>query len=305
MNQDLDLTDIDPLKWAEVRRRSRVVNEYLKHEKRTAADRQRFAAMLDLGSAQFMNLVKAWQAQRDATSLAPGMRRAKISRSRREGVDPSAREIAREVISDLGPAGALRELVAETNRRCVAVGLKPPSRGTTWLLSQEAKGRGVDGEPESVVVARAYLRLPVNTGRSTTFPEVIVAAEMHTGRIIELAMTRPGGDFDARRVAGAIERRAPVDPLPIIGIEADAKALMRYLPSEVPVRCVSPARATRALSDTLGTHVGLLVLSFRSPTIPPATMMRSGLDRAPNLDDAELALHIARERHNAALAVVA
>ncbi|UZK68777.1 hypothetical protein OKW76_12105 [Sphingomonas sp. S1-29] len=305
MIEDLDLTEIDPLKWAEVRRRAKAVRDYLALENQTAAERERFAAMLDLGPLQFSNLVKAWLVHRDATALAPGMRRANPSRSRREGVDPRAREIAREVIVELGATAPLSDLVAKTEDRCERSGVQAPSRSTIWLLAVETRGIDGSAEPDGIVVARVYLRLPVDMGRGIAFPEVIVAAETPTGRIIELLMTRPAGDFDARRIAEAIEHERPFGALPIMAGESDAKALTRYLPPDRTVCRVSTNEAARALSNALGKRIGLLVVSYRPPTVRPTTVMRSGLDRPPNLQDAELVLRMARDRHNAELQMAA
>jgi hypothetical protein len=300
--ENLDLTNIDPLKWAEVRRRAKSVRDYLALENPTAADRERFAAMLDLGALQFSNLVKAWDVHKDAMALAPGMRRAPISRSRRDGVDPRARDIARQVIGDIGATTPLSALSDEIDKRCGKAGVKPPSRGTIWLLAVEARGLDGSGEPDGIVVARVHLRLPVDIGRGVIFPEVIVAAETPTGRIIDLAMTRPAGDFDARRVAEAIERECPLAALPITASDADAKMLARYLPPDMPITIVSMTEAARALSNSVGKRIGLLVVSYRPPTIRPTTVMRSGLDRPLAVADAELVLSMARNRHNAELA---
>lgn len=305
MVEDLDLTNIDPLKWAEVRRRAKSVWDYLALENPSAADRERFAAMLDLCALQVSNLVKAWDAHREAIALAPEMRRAPISRSRRDGVDPRARAITRQVIGDIGATTPLSALSDEIGKRCGEVGVKPPSRGTIWLLAVEARGLDGGGEPDGLVVARVHLRLPVDIGRGVIFPEVIVAAETPTGRIIDLTMTRPAGDFDARRVAEAIERERPLSALPVTASDEDAKNLTRYLPPDRAITSVSMTQALRGLSNSVGKSIALFVVSYRPPTIRPPTVMRSGLDRPPTVADAQLAHLMARERHNGELRMAA
>lgn len=300
----LDLSEVDPLKWVEVRRRAAAVNEYLGLANPTAADRERYAAMLDLGAHQFSNLVKTWLAHRDAVALAPGMRRARRSRSRRDGVDPRARVIARTVIADLGAATSLPVLIGEIARRCAADKIQPPSRGTVWLLAVEARGKG-GAAPEAIVVARAHLRLPVDTGRGIVFPEVVVAAEVPTGRIVDIVMLRPLGDFDARRVAEAITTAGSASDLTIIARRGDVSALTRYLGPRQRFRIVSDGEAARTLSQALGKRIGLVEIAFRPPSVRPATVMSSGRDRPPSVKDAELVLLIARDRHNAELDLAA
>lgn len=302
--EDLDLSEIEPLKWAEVRRRAAAVREYLALENPSAADRERFAATLDLGALQFSNLVRAWSAHQDATALAPGMHRARPSRSRKDGVDPVAREIARAAITELGPKASLSELTERIESRCRTANVLPPSRGTVWLLSVEARGRDGGSVPQGVVVARAHLRLPVKMGSKVVFPEVVIAAETPTGRVLDIVLVRPVGDFDARRVAEAITRHA-VPHLPILAADENSDALGRYLPPSVSIKVITALDAKRELSMALGKRIGLVPITFRPPSVRPSTVMKSGRDRAPNVEDAELALHIARHRHNAELEMAA
>jgi hypothetical protein len=301
----IDLADIDPLKWAEVRRRAAAVTGYLALDNPGAADRERFAAMLDLGAHQFANLVKAWLEHKDAVALAPGMRRARLSKSRRAGIDPRSREIARAVIAELGTSASLDGMLAEVVRRCAADGVPPPSRSSLWLLAAEARGRDGSADPHSILVVRAHLRLPVDLGRGATFPEIVVAAEAPTGRIVDIVMVRPTGDFDARRIVEAIRHQNPSGTLPVVASEEEAKAIARYLPTDATLKDMPVGDATRELSNAVGKRIGMLEIAFRPPSVRPATVMRSGLDRPPGADDADLVLLLARERHNAGLALAA
>lgn len=295
---DLDLSDVDPLKWAEVRRRAEAVKRYLLLQNPSPEDRERFAASLDLGAQQFANLVRAWQVHRSAISLTPGWRRLAPSQSRRDGVTPEARRIAREVIRELGPTAPLCDLLGSTAARCAHAGIRPPSRGTMWLLAMEARGPCQVEEASGLLVARAYLRLPVEMVDAVVFPEVVVVAEFPTGRVIDLALVHTPGAFDGARSAAIIRSEAEHSPLPITAADREGAVLRRLLPG-ADITLVAPTEATRMLSSITGKRIGRIELSFRAPTVRPSTVMQSGKDRPPSVEDAEIALMMARQYHNA------
>ncbi len=81
--------------------------------------------------------------------------------------------------------------------------------------------------------------------------------------------------------------------------------LARYVPPDMAITNVSMTEAARALSISVGKRIGLLVVSYRPPTIRPTTVMRSGLDRPPTVADTQLALLMAQERHNGELRMAA
>src|SRR5215213_2570299 len=164
--EDLDLSEIDPLKWAEVRRRASAVKRYLAIPKPTAADKEHYGALLGLGAQQFSNLVKAWLAHSQAIALSPGEGKAhRASRSKAGGVPPVARRAARETINEMGSATPLSKLMDAIQRRCADLSVSPPSRGTVWLLVVEARGQPAGLEQgNSTIVGRAFMRLPVKVG---------------------------------------------------------------------------------------------------------------------------------------------
>jgi hypothetical protein len=81
--------------------------------------------------------------------------------------------------------------------------------------------------------------------------------------------------------------------------------LARYVPPDMAITNVSMTEAARAISNSVGKRIGLLVVSYRPPTIRLTTVTRSGLDRPPTVTDPKLALLIARERHNGELRMAA
>ncbi|MBC3940610.1 hypothetical protein [Sphingomonas albertensis] len=301
--KNLDLSEIDPLKWAEFRRRVFVLEQYLALPNPTSADRIRHGAKLNLGAQQFQNLVRTWETDHDPRKLSPGVRKRAVrhSRSRRGGVDPAAREIARGVIAELGSSASLRELVELVRLRCTALRITPPSRGTIWLLSVEARGSPSEQHGNAILVARAFLKLPVETAMGTVFPELTVAVNVSTRRILAIETADPEATPDLRDLATAIRGRDPVI-LADLGIRT---RLSRYVLGRTPMATISEKDGRRTLAQVLGRKIGLLEVAYRNLNGNPAKSMHSFRDRALNFDDARTAVAFAMERHNAAVAAAA
>lgn len=304
----LNLRDIDPLKWAEVRRRISILASYNGLEDPTPADRRRYAGLLELGPQQFTNLHRAWVVRRDALAIAPGLRKRRttgISRSKRGGVDPRSREAAREVIAEIGPGSTLAVLAAAVEERCQALGLTPPSRNTIWQLGMEARGLvPADAEgAEDTLVARAHLKLPVDMGADAgiVFPEITIAVERPSGCILQLAIRSPGCIGDVQAIARALRRRRRRNS-DLIVADADVRdELIHALPAATPIQSLPPKIARRALADVLGRYVGRLEIAYKPLRVHPDTTMQSSRDRAPTLADADRALRFARDAHNQAI----
>ncbi|QCB43242.1 hypothetical protein E5673_14250 [Sphingomonas sp. PAMC26645] len=293
-----DLSDVDPLKWAEVRRRVEVLDRYSALPNPSAADRGRFGAMLDLGSQQFVNLSKAWAADRDPRALSPGVRKRDIheSRSRSGGVDPVAREIARDVIGISGTTTSLSVLSDTITERCLARGVAPPSRGTVWLLMVEAKGRGTGISGDSIIIAQAFLKLPVDTGAigGLVFPKITVAVDSSTRRILALELSYPALPPELGRMA-AVLRNATSS---IIADETVRTALSQHLPAGNWISAVSATSARHSLADLMGRRIGRIEIAYKPLAADPTSVMQSRRDRAPDRSEAEQAIRFAVARHN-------
>ncbi len=305
--ENLDLSNVDPLKWAEVRRRVSVLARYDALRNPTPADRRRYGEMLDLGAQQFANLHRAWSVHRTALAVSPGLRKRRttgISRSKRGGVDPRARETAREVIAEVGARSTLAALTDAVERRCRELGVIPPSRGTIWQLGMEARALvPVDaGERVDILVARAHLKLPIDMGADIgiVFPEITIAVERPSARILQLAICSPGETRDVQAIARTLRRQ--VRHADTIAADATLRdGLMRVLPTGTMIRFLAPKVARRALADVLGRYVGRLEIAYKPLRTRPETAMQSARDRAPTLADAERALRFARDAHNSAV----
>ncbi len=298
MNESLDLADVDPLKWAEVRRRVAVIRDYLMIPHPTGADRDRHASQLGLGTAQFYNLVRAWRAHRKPSALIPGIRDvARPSKSRRGGVDPRAREIARNVIYEFGRTATVTALATEITRRCALEQVTPPSRGTIYALARE-RGHSPDASPaEGILVARAFMRLPTMIDGNVTFPTSLLAVEIPNGRILGIVLTEEVNSDEVSRLVPTLRERLLQADLPITAAEADIDSLEQALPGARYNRATSQTVA-RLLASTVGRRIGYIELRTSHPTASTAAVMQSARDEALSKADAETALEIARQHHN-------
>jgi hypothetical protein len=68
---------------------------------------------------------------------------------------------------------------------------------------------------------------------------------------------------------------------------------------------ISEKNGRRTLAQVLGRKIGLLEVAYGNLNGDPTKSMHSFRDRAPNFEDARLAVKFAMERHNAAVAAAA
>lgn len=296
---EVDLSGVDPLKWAEVRRRIKAVRRYMALEKPTAADREHFAGQLGLGAQQFNNLVKAWRLRRDVNALSPGVRRSGVkSKSKEGGVHPGARALAAELIAERGAVTTLDEMFEAVSSSCAEKSLPVPSRSTVWLLMKEAEEASVGQGDPKMLIGRAFLKMPVDTGRSITFPEVTVAINLPERFIIGATLSVEPDGPDLAEIVTQVRAAQEAQGRCIAVDQRDHDELLRFLPPHARVEPLLPGIATRSLSAAIGRNLGLLAMAYKSPTVRPSTVMQSGRDKAPSVNDATLALRFAIERFN-------
>lgn len=148
---------------------------------------------------------------RDTLAVAPGLRKRRttgISRSKRGGVDPRAREAAREVIAEVGPGSTLAVLAEAVEKRCRALGVTPPSRGTIWQLGMEARG--------------------------------LVPVDAEGIEVLQLAIRSPGSKGDVPAIAKALRRRKLGHSEAIVA-DADVRdELIQAMPAGTPIQSMPP-----------------------------------------------------------------
>lgn len=291
----LDLSEIDPLKWAEVRHRVDVINCYLKIEKPKADDRRHHAAKLGLGVQRFGDLVKAWQAQQTAKSMLPGRDPVRPSKSKDGGIDPKARVIARQAIRQARTGTSLSVLVSTIEQRCSIMGLPSPSKSAVWLLTKEKFDSQMAFEKPSIIIGRAFLRLPTKDDVTVVMPEAILVAEHPSGRLIDMFISSKEPKDCACRIIEAIKQ---VPAGTAVTASAAEIALIAESISNDQLKEVTPYQAKLVLSDLLGKQIGRIRLNYQSMVLAPAQIMASERDRPLSRQDTELAVEFARQRHN-------
>ena len=296
---DLDLSGVDPLKWAEVRRRAAAVRRYLELERPTAADREYYARQIGIGAQQFNTLVRAWAIHQDANALSPGVKRTgRKSKSKDGGVHPQAREVAAALVAQKGETSTLNEMVAAVAERCAKLGIPAPARSTVWMLMKEAQESSAAPGGNRILVGRAFLKLPVDGGDGLNFPEVMLAVQLPQRRILGATMAVSGDVLDFADIAELVRTFHADGEYPIHVDERDLSNVLRCLPIGTKATPLPRGVAAREMSAAIGRNLGLIGIAYQAPTIRPATIMQSGRDKAPSFADATLALKFAVDRHN-------
>ena len=128
MENEIDLTGVDPARWPEIRRRVEILDEYVAIWRPTADVRQEFSARLGVAQSHLMYLARIWRQSRNA-SILPGARaKNKVATPRR--IAPRAFEVARSVIRELGPIARRKDILQNVKLRCLQEGLDSPSNST-------------------------------------------------------------------------------------------------------------------------------------------------------------------------------
>lgn len=180
--EEADYSGIDPLRVPEARRRVAALNAFLKLPDPSAADVRRFASSIGLSRNPFLRLARVWREHRDARLLVVGKRGAS---TRKYNVDPRAKDIAYEVIAQIGAAATLAGTAPEIERRCAAEKLAPPARSTINNYIKDARASTAEpaSGPPRIVIGRMWFHLPIKGSRADAMPNLL-AAVMLPERII-------------------------------------------------------------------------------------------------------------------------
>jgi len=128
------MMDSAPSRWEETKRRLAVVRRYVAIERPTHDDLRASADELGLGIRHMHNLASAFRQKMAADPRTPGVMRD-APRNREAGI------LVKEVIDLLGRAARTRDIEEAVNRRCLEIGVRPPSRSMVrraHLRSQRA-----------------------------------------------------------------------------------------------------------------------------------------------------------------------
>lgn len=185
---DLDMSGVDPLRYAEMRLRIAVIREFIATERTPKKVREAFAARLGVGEKQFMRLVSTWRALGDharAAQLDGATGGKGGQRKRRGGLSAEARALVADVLADLGSDASLSDTLKAVRRLASEQEVKPPARSSVWNLLMEARSQGTPSKQEPGIVTGTVLaKLPVDTGTGTLHPAITLAVRSPDGAIL-------------------------------------------------------------------------------------------------------------------------
>ncbi len=294
--EELDMSGVDPLRRAEVRRRVGVIKDFIAIARPNDDDRKKHADRLGLSVGQFLALVRAWKEYGRASAISgSGSTRGGKRKTGPRHLAEEVKLAAREAIAVLDSNLTLAQTVAAVNEALTAKGLKPPSRSTIWNMVMESRRHGVGSTDNHVVlVSRCWIRLPIAAPDGTiSYPELVLAVRHSTGAIIAAAMSST--EQVAVRIAAAVLDPACDCEIRVENALADAFEL-------------AGARVTRLLSHNgrielaraLGRGFGQVRIIYQPVrALDPADILRNSKDQPLTMEDAYGVVTGLLLRHNA------
>lgn len=291
--EQIDMEGVDPLRWAEVRRRADVIRKYLAIDSADDVDRKEHAALLGLSSNQFMALVRAWREHegRAARLAGSGARRGAPRRRTRLAVPRESKTVASAIIDELGASAAFVEVNRRVAETCMAQGLTPPSRSTVWNMVMERRSTQA-GSAGGVVMGTCRVRLPVQEGTVTVMPSLTLAVRAEDGTVLAASMSKPDdgwAGFLSLLVASDEDLRIDETMTPLLPDDCERS------------RPIAPTAARSALSRILGRGIDRLRLVYvASKAVAAERLLTTREDRPLSREDARAIVLAALTRHNAA-----
>lgn len=303
MSDDIDMTGVDPVRWAEVRRRIRVIEAYRNLKKPAADDAQRAADELGISVHQFRRLERVWRAHRQASLVAKAGASRRRRRTMSTGLPDATRDIIRQTIRDLGTNARLGDIVDEAGRRCDAAATRRASDAAIWSkLMQERAANPVSSDPTPLIlVGKCSFALPVEAPQGLFQPSAWLAVLMPEAVVIaaDISLTANGQPNLAALVERLHDAEAPAAaPRPIVMSRSNLLAAGETLTSLL----VHTAKGRQAhIASRLGGLLGGIGLADHAGRRDPERHIRSHLDAAVAIEDASVAINQAIANHNAQL----
>lgn len=306
---DVDLTHVDPVRQAEVRRRISVIKSQLAIARPTAEQTEANAVSLGLSTSQFYRLVRSWRLHGQA-ALVAGAGAHGRPRRRPDGVSPDAKAVVAAVIGELGVEASQTAIHLAIVARCEALGIDPPSKGAVWTYIMAARSRPDrrGSGPIRLLVARCHARVPTLIDDSTVFPELSICLLLPERRIVGIDVaigpemnakasralrralsTLPGGPFRGEVILDA-------------GDASEARDVHIALLGRPPQ--VSRSSVSQELSRALGREVGGMRILHRGHTARIEGLLGSSLNLPVDVETAERHIGLAVANHNAGLATI-
>lgn len=301
---NFDLRGVDPLRHAEVKRRIKVIKDYLAVGRPTASQTAGHAAQLGIGIPQFYRLVRSWRLHQNPAQLAGAGARGR-PRKRKDGVAGTTRSIVNATIAEMGADARQSNIFRTIVERCAAAGVEPPSRGAVWTYVMDARSSAASlaSGPTRLLVGRCWAKLPIIADNGTTFPEMAVCVLLPQRLVIGLNISCEGRASAARALALALaalgEAAAHAEVVIDAGDAAEAQDVhFARLGRNPPVSAHS---TSQALSRALGRSIAKLGILHRRHTASVQRLLQTPKNQAVDCAEAKRQIQIAVAEHNAGL----
>lgn len=302
---EADFSGIDPARVPEARRRVAALNAYLALDNPSRADIIRYAASIGISRIQFGRLVRVWRNHRDARLLVIGKRGAA---TRDYGIAPRAKEIAEQVIADLGADAPLPKVSSEVDARCAAANVRPPSRGTIWNYIRKARAAVATpaAGPPRIAISRMWFHMPVadlpKGAMPTLLAAVLLPERIVVAHAISLDPERPAQVGDI--IDTMAQSRTPGAPRRPVLLDADDR---RAAAAALDRAGIGTTRANNRsvlteMSMAFAGQLGPLpVIHQRGMARPGKKRVLSRQEEALPADQVVAAIEAAIDSHNAAM----
>lgn len=219
----VDLSEVDPLRHAEILRRIGIIESYLAIDQSTSIETAKHASDIGLSLPSFYRVAKSWRLHRNPAVL-PGAGSWGAKRTWRNGVSAEAKAIVANVIAQLGVSASQAAIHKAVCERCEVAAIAAPSRGAVWTYVMDARAapdHPLAGEPR-LVVGRCWAQLPTDVEGTLTLPEISIAIVLPERLVLGIDLS-----FD---------QHAPASAALSLGQALDALGtLARHLPIEMDI----------------------------------------------------------------------
>ena len=293
---DLDLSQVHPLRWKEIRGRIGVVKAYLEQSDHSLECREQFAKQLKLSVGQFRRLTRSWEIHRDAAAISGARSIPRFGIERSDGIGSKMLDLISDGIAIAGAHSTIAKVTDEISRQCHQAGVSLPAPAVVWKYLMEARSSSTERLPDidtSIVIGRVWFELPVEAHRNERLrlPECLIALDLPTRRVLAWTTNTQLG-------------RPPTltDLLPTL----PQNATIRATDLEAGHGTIAPQDARLLIDDGaqaeivryIGWRIGDVSVKYRRPRKDPAKLVSSARDAALNRDDAILAISYAIQTHN-------
>jgi hypothetical protein len=289
----IDLTGIDPVHWAEARRRVAILREWCATARHSKAEGEVYARRMGVSVKHFARLVAVWRKHGDVVRIAGAGSPRGTPRKAVRLPAATHRAIA-ETIAELGSSADFELVRREAERRCEAAGTRTASTGMVHHLLMRARqqGEAADSATKPVIlIGRVRLLLPVDVGSGVAEPDLLLAMVKCGGQILghrlilndNLAASASELLAELSTEGGAMEGATTI-------LSSDvARAL-----GGAPRPAAKHGKRSRLLSKELGSSLAGLPVRHQGKRCES-----HGIASALNPEDAAEAVEAAVAKHNA------